>query len=173
MKKFILLFVTSILSLTVSAQESSIRYDFRGEVSGFTASNKSSQISLAGAHFVQGVNIAQKAFLGIGTGIDYNVPSNTVFLPVFFQGEVGLYETSNVAFSAGARIGAFINPGYNDFSSNISYVNPSIGVSVSHISCSMGFMWLNGRDEVSVDSHKLIGDYNMRGLSLSIAYKFR
>lgn len=37
----------------------------------------------------------------------------------------------------------------------------------------MGFMWLNGRDEVSVDSHKLIGDYNMRGLSLSIAYKFR
>lgn len=173
MKKLFVFIAFSLLPLSILAQEKKISYDFRTEVTGITAFNKSGNISLLGAHTVQGIKLGQSSFVGIGTGIECCIPNTTVFLPLFFQGEVGLVETPSFDLFMSSKIGVSINPGYNNFSSNIAYINPAVGFAASHLSVSLGLIGLAGRDDVNAVPHDITVDYKMLGFSLGISYRFR
>jgi hypothetical protein len=148
MKKIIFTLIAVFASISAIAQ-TSLKYNGKFELAGMAVSNKDASGTGIAFHTIHGVDIKSKAFIGLGTGIDYSFSVEDVFIPAFLQGDIMIYDKTDLKPFASLRIGGLF---CTSRSSNIFNFNPSIGIRYSKFALTVGYIHQYGVDKDDMSS---------------------
>lgn len=163
-------------STSFAQSNTALKYNGKFELAGMEVSNKDASGTGIAFYTTHGVDIKSKAFSGLGTGINYSFSVEDIFIPAFLQGDILIYDGSDLKPFASLKVGGLF---CTSRSSNIFNFNPSIGIRYSKFALSVGYIHQYGVDKDNMSSpmggpkHIIKSKYNYDGVTIGLIFSLR
>lgn len=156
--------------------QNSLKYVGKFELAGMAVSNKDALGTGVALYATHGVDINSKAFIGLGTGVNYSFSLEDIFIPAFLQGDILIYDDSDLKPFASLKVGGLF---CTSRSSNIFNFNPSIGIKYSKFALTVGYIHQYGVDKDDISSpmggpkQTIKSKYHYDGVTIGLIFSLR